>query len=210
MNSRDTDRIETILHFWFGKDPREPDRLADLPVLRTRLPYWYGGGPKVDEELRERFGADHDAACAGDLAHWPETPEGHLALVVLLDQLSRNLKRGTPAMYDQDEKVIALVEDAVARAVDRNFNATGRTFLYMPFMHSEELAMQDRCMELITGLWRESPWFVKLALGSELVSGYRHRQIIQRFGRFPHRNKILGRRTTLRERLFLLEPMSSF
>lgn len=164
---------------------------AERMTPRDVLDYWFAlsedvifeADPEFDRELERRFGTTLEAARAGALDEWEGTPEGALALVILLDQMSRNIHRGTPAMYEHDPKAVAVAERAIARGEDQALPKEKRRWLYMPFMHSEELAHQDRCVEL----------FRTAGLDETLPYAIEHADIVRRFGRFPHRNAILGR-----------------
>ncbi len=147
-----------------------------------------------------RFGALLLKAKQGELVHWAETPDGALALVILFDQLSRNIHRGTPEAFAADVLALATAKHAIFQGHDLRLSPEGRGFLYLPFEHSEVLADQDKGVALFE------------ALGSEELLDYmrRHRDIIARFGRFPHRNAILGRSSTAEEIEFLKQPGSSF
>jgi uncharacterized protein (DUF924 family) len=174
-----------LLEFWFAQ-PKEKLFKVDSDF---------------DEELRRRFGTLHEAASIGALDDWRETPRGCLALVILLDQLTRNFHRGSPRAYDNDAQALALSKEAIARGHDAELADSERAFLYMPFEHSEDLADQERGVELM-GLLTSDPQWEKFAV--------MHRDVIARFGRFPHRNEILGRASTEEELAFLEEPNSSF
>jgi uncharacterized protein (DUF924 family) len=153
---------------------------------------WFSGEPAFDDDCRH-FLAVHEAAARGALAGWVEEPAGALALVLLLDQFPRNLHRGTPRAFATDEAALAVAEGAVGRGFDRAFPAPARQFLYLPFMHAENLAAQERSLDLYRALgWREA-YFYALT----------HHDAIRRFGRFPHRNAILGRATTPAEEAYL-------
>lgn len=182
----DEARQETLLAFWFRPAHKEK---------------WFVRDEAFDAELRRRFGALHEAAARGELAAWKDTPRGCLALVILLDQLTRNFQRGTPQSYANDAAALALAKEAVARGHDAELNESERAFLYMPYEHSEKLADQERGVELMAGLAADPGWH-KFAV--------MHRDIIARFGRFPHRNAILGRDSTAEELAFLEQPNSSF
>jgi uncharacterized protein (DUF924 family) len=149
--------------------------------------------PEFDAELRDRFGAAHADAAAGRLDGWLETVDGRLALVLLLDQMSRNLGRGTPGMFANDDKALVIASRAIAEGDRDVLTPTEYRWHVMPLMHSEDLADQDRCVELC----REE------GLEDTLPHAIEHRGIIARFGRFPHRNRILGRETTEKEQEFL-------
>ena len=155
---------------------------------------WWKVDPAFDATIRERFGGLLERAKAGELEGWAETPEGALALVILLDQFSRNLFRGTPGAFASDLKALAIAEIAVERGFDRSIDDEVRMFLYMPFMHCETLAAQRRCVELFEPFG-----------GDNLRAAREHRHIIKRFGRFPHRNAILGRISTEDELRFLAD-----
>jgi uncharacterized protein (DUF924 family) len=152
---------------------------------------WFAKDDAFDAEIGARFLATHEAAAKG-LLSWEETPEGALALLLLLDQFPRNMFRGTPRAYATDPLALAVAKRALARGFDTQLPAL-RVFFYLPFMHSEELADQERCVALVRGLGDEEA--LKFAVD--------HEDIIRRFGRFPHRNAILGRTTTAEEQAFL-------
>lgn len=199
------ERSEQILEFWFG--PLSDDGWG---FERKRLDYWFNGGPAVDAELRERFGDDLAAAERGELDPWAETPRGRLALVIILDQFSRNIHRGKPEAWDNDPKTARLVVDAVEKGMDRRLAPIERSFFYLPLEHAEDRELQRRAVELYGALAKEAPPEWKENYDSFLDYAVRHQVIIERFGRFPHRNAILGRETTEEEAAFLLTPGSSF
>jgi uncharacterized protein (DUF924 family) len=153
---------------------------------------WFTKDAAFDAQFRERFLAAHEAAAAGELAHWEARAEDALGLVLLLDQFPRNCFRGTPRMYATDEAARALTGRAVAAGQDMAVDVSLRLFFYLPLAHSESLADQDRSVELHHRL---EPQVMRHAL--------EHRDIVRRFGRFPHRNIILGRPTTPEEQAFL-------
>ncbi|SLN15194.1 DUF924 family protein [Oceanibacterium hippocampi] len=178
---------DTVLDFWF--DP-------------AHEPLWFVRDDTFDAAIEERFRSVFEAAARGDLDHWQATPRGALALVIVLDQFSRNLLRGDPATFAQDEKARAIADAALGGGDDERLEtATERRFLYMPFMHSERLDDQARCVALFMARGEDQ---------KSLESAIRHRDIIARFGRFPHRNAVLGRTSTPAEAEFLTEPGSSF
>jgi uncharacterized protein (DUF924 family) len=174
-----------LLSFWFSEEVR---------------PKWFDASDAFDAELRERFGSAARQASEGALDGWAATPEGLIALIILLDQIPRNIHRGTPAAFATDARALWLARAAVANGTDRMLTDAQRSFLYLPFMHSEDLAAQEEGMTLYG------------ALGNESALDYmrRHRDIIARFGRFPHRNDILGRTSTPEEIEFLEQPGSRF
>lgn len=156
---------------------------------------WFTKDEAFDRRFRETFLDAHEAACRGDLDPWQRTPGGALALILLLDQFPRNVFRGTPRMYASDAAALKVAEAALAAGHDRHIDADLRLFLYLPFNHSEVLEDQERCVELCRALG--DPETLAFAVD--------HREIVKRFGRFPHRNPILGRETTSEERRFLDE-----
>ncbi len=182
----------TILDFWFGPEPRQP---RDA---------WFTRSDAFDQDIRERFGDALAAGIAGAFGEWCTTPQGSLARVVLLDQLTRNAFRGTPRAFAGDAGALATAELAIERAFDRTLDPHERWFLYMPFEHSESLAMQDRSVALFAALASET------GVDAPLPWAERHRDVIRRFGRFPHRNDILGRASTPEELAFLEQPGSRF
>lgn len=195
--------FEEVLWRWFG--PLTDGR--SLPFYATR---WYRKDPAFDDMLRRELGAVHAAVAAGEREDWLATPRGRLAYVIVLDQLSRNLLRDTPEMYAQDARAIEVTRDALAQGDDDVLALDERGFLYMPLMHSEDLADQDRCVELFARLRDAHEGPAREQLENSHRYAVMHRDIVARFGRFPHRNAILGRDSTPEEIAFLKEPNSSF
>jgi uncharacterized protein (DUF924 family) len=187
-------RFQEVLGFWFGP----PDARGNS------RPEWFRKDEKLDAEIWRRFGALHAAAALGELETWRGEPESMLALVVILDQFSRNLYRGDARSFAQDGHALACARDAIARGDDLKLVPVERQFLYMPFEHSEDLADQDRAVELMTALEAFD------ATRGLVQWAERHRVIIRRFGRFPHRNALLGRASTAEETEFLKQPGSGF
>jgi uncharacterized protein (DUF924 family) len=210
-----------ILDFWFvprageavtndetqyphsGPLPRSGEGAA-TPRVRVTRDVWFRKDDAFDEEIRARFGAALAAGIAGAFGDWCTTPTGCLARVVLLDQFTRNAFRGTPDAFAGDVGALATAEDAVERGFDRSLEPLERGFLYMPFEHSELIEQQDRAVALFAVLATET------GLGEQLPWAERHRDVIRRFGRFPHRNEILGRASTPEEVAFLDQPGSRF
>lgn len=187
---------DDVLDFWFGPE--------DAPDYGARRAVWFDSTEEQDVEIRDRFLATYESACAGALDSHRENARGCLALIVTLDQLPRNMFRATPRSFEADAMALGYARLAVGRGYDRGYPQLIRIFFYLPFEHSEALADQRRCMELIEAL----PDFPNKSRNV----GYarRHLEIIERFGRFPHRNEILGRASTREEIEFLKEPDSSF
>lgn len=196
---------EALLDYWYGgHDPDDPATAGRQAGL------WWGRSDQTDRELRERFGAAHAAAGRGELDGWAATPEGRVALVIVLDQLSRNLDRGTPRAFVHDEAALRLSLQAIASGQDRTRPFFHRVFLYMPFQHAERLGVQEQGCRLFERLRDESPPPLREPATLYLDFMWRHRDIVARFGRFPHRNAILGRPSSAEELRFLTEPNSSF
>ena len=187
------DLIADIVTFWLSDSRDRPDR------AHARRGWWYEGGPAVDEEIRARFGALVPRACARELMGWRDTPEGALALVLLLDQFTRNLYRGTVGAYAGDPCAFEVVRHAIDRRLDRGLHPVARIWLYHPFHHSEEVAEQDRGLELLRALRRHADPDWHAYVERSIAGWTRHRDTVARFGRFPHRNAVLGRDSTAEE-----------
>jgi uncharacterized protein (DUF924 family) len=170
--------MQEVLDFWFAEDSRR---------------FWFAPTPAFDQMIRKRFAETFARAAIGELSSWEDTPEGCVALCVLLDQMPRNMFRGKPRAYATDAKALAVAERAVSQGFDRALSADHKQFLYLPFMHSETLANQLRALALFESAG------LTAALG--YIKG--HLAIIRRFGRFPHRNSILGRPSTPEELEYL-------
>lgn len=176
------------------KDNRQTEVL-DFWFRELTQGQWFGDGSKLDDTVRERFGELHEQAAAGELDGWAETASGRLALILLLDQFSRHIHRGTPGAFTLDAKAQRLAGEGIERGMDEDLTAAERQFFYMPLMHAENMALQDQSVEQ----------FAKLKeLGLDAL-GYakEHRSQIARFDRFPGRNEALGRKSTPAELRFL-------
>jgi uncharacterized protein (DUF924 family) len=190
---------ESILSFWFGA--LDAHGRAD----RAHRERWWLKDPAFDRTLAERFGDDVEAALAGRLEPWNEAPRSALALVLLCDQLPRNLFRGSGRAFAGDPRAFDAAERAIARGFDRTLSPDERGFLYMPYMHREDLAAQDRAVELFRQMAAVDPvhqYSVDFAL--------KHRAVIAQFGRFPHRNAALGRTSTTAELDHVAQPGTGF
>jgi uncharacterized protein (DUF924 family) len=196
--------IETVLSFWFG--PLGPE---GIPAERY-VGKWFAGGPTVDAECREKFGGHVAAALRGERDAWAGTPPGRLALVLLLDQLTRNIHRGTAGSFAGDEQALAQAVEAVRLGEDRSLRPIERYFLYMPFEHAEDAAMQRRAVGLFESLLEAAPTGALGIFEAGVEYARRHEAVIARFGRFPGRNAALGRPSTAPEEAFLLEHPTGF
>lgn len=189
-------RPEMLLDFWFapgGASTR--DRRRDV---------WFKATPEFDKALAEHFRADYDRAAAGVYEPWRAAPQTCLALILLLDQLPRNLFRNSPRAYATDRAALEIAGEALARGYDRAVVPMRRCFFYLPFQHSERLCDQEMAMRLYAAL----PEHPDKAAFTEAAR--HHQEIIARFGRFPHRNGVLGRLSTSEEQDFLQQPGSTF
>jgi len=194
-----------ILDFWFAPAPGEPTRSGGATIEGVAVrDVWFRKDDAFDAAIRERFAVPLAAGLAGAYGEWCDDPRGSLARVVLLDQFTRNAFRGTPQAFAGDARALATAKAAVDRAYDDALLPQERWFVYMPFEHSEALADQDAAIALFEAL------AAKTGLDEPLPWAIRHRDVIRRFGRFPHRNAILGRASTPDEVAFLRQPGSSF
>jgi uncharacterized protein (DUF924 family) len=183
-----------VIAFWFGEPPADRSRAQ-----------WFRKDPAFDDEIRRRFGAAVEAALGGGLRHWSATPTGALARILLLDQFTRNMFRDTPRAFAGDAAALADARAFVARGDDRWLNGVMRQFAYLPFEHAEDRAAQAESLRLFDRLAAESPHLADVAEWAR-----KHEDIIARFGRYPHRNAVLGRASTPEELAFLQQPGSSF
>ncbi|WP_104399996.1 DUF924 family protein [Vibrio penaeicida] len=176
---------QDVLDFWFEElSPKD----------------WFTGGEELDSLICERFGSVHAMAAQSELSEWRSSAQGRLAEVIVLDQFSRNIHRGTPNAFACDSLALALAQETIQQDLDKLLSQTERTFLYMPFMHSESLKIHEKAVEL----------FKENGVENTLEYEYKHKVIIERFGRYPHRNEILNRVSTEEEIEFLTQPGSSF
>ncbi|MCJ0975314.1 DUF924 domain-containing protein [Pseudomonas sp. PS1] len=193
-----------LLLWWFG----EGGTAREIADAKSRL--WFGYKAEQDAEARERFGEWVDQALAGELSDWAESPEGWLALVLLLDQLPRMIYRGTPRAFAGDERAQQLVRDGMAHGGDVLLTPLQRVFIYLVLEHAEHLGLQDQAVQQFETLVTIAAPDEQALFADFLDYAERHRQVIARFGRFPHRNDILGRASTEAEQAFLAEPGSRF
>jgi uncharacterized protein (DUF924 family) len=186
---------KTVLDFWFS------ERVQRLCFEKDEA---------FDAEIRDRFGAAVAQAQAGGFEDWRATPEGALALVILLDQMPRNIHRGSPQAFAGDARALAVAQGIIEAGFDRGFSFAQKRFTYLPFEHSEDPKVQKRALALFGALAVECADADNAEAASQLLYAARHAEIIFRFGRYPHRNRCLGRVSTPAEEAFLKDPMSSF
>ena len=182
-----------VLQFWF-----EPP--ADGPANpMAKVQRWFRGGPAMDREVIERFAPTVEAALIGSLDGWADTPRGRLALVIVLDQFTRNVFRGDPRTYAGDRKAQALALEAFDRGLDAELSHEERLFLSMPLLHAEDIAHQKRVGQIARELQRTAPPELAKMCAMHVEQSDKYTGLIERFGRFPHRNEILGRENTPEE-----------
>ena len=177
--------FDEVLTFWFEET--------------TPQQYWTKDDA-FDDTIRNQFSSLHEKAAKGKLEHWRDSPLGALAEIVILDQFSRNIYRGDPGSFASDELCLKLAKEAIEKGFDRQLDIKKREFLYLPFMHSEAKEDHEKAVQL----------FSEKGLENNLEFEYKHKAIIDKFGRYPHRNEILGRQSTPEEIEFLTQPGSSF
>ncbi len=195
---------KTIIEFWFGRNK------DDSAVAKERSPLWWSKNPDTDAEIRRRFEPLVNAAESGDLDDWRLSGDGRLALILLTDQFPRNIFRDSPAAFRFDALARTLCVEGLAARADEEVRPIERVFFYLPLEHSEDLHDQNRCVELFRELAHEVSPKLKATFENFVDFALRHQVIIERFGRFPHRNVILGRQSTPAEIEFLEKPNSSF
>jgi len=193
-----------ILQFWFG----DVDELGRSDVMHSRR--WFMKDDAFDREIRDRFGETFADVRAGHREQWLDDPRGRVAYVIVLDQFPRNMFRGTARMFEGDRQALAAAVEGIARHDDAELNVNERSFLYMPFMHSEDVDMQDRSVALFTELAEGAPSELRGSLVAAVQYAEKHREIITRYGRFPHRNAVLGRESRPEELAFIAQPGSGF
>ena len=200
----DQARIEAILSFWFKEQE------LSAPQIDRRMDIWFSEDPVLDHEIEKEFGDDVDAACSGALNHWAAEPEGRLALIILIDQFRRNIHRGTADAFSMDKVALRLCVEGAMEKKDQNLTPIQRVFFYMPLQHAESGKVQaksvelyNRLAEVVSPTYRET--FLTVAQFAEL-----HKDIIDQFGRFPHRNEMLGRENTAEEAEYLAGDSPDF
>lgn len=187
---------QQVLDFWFGA--------PDSAEFGTQRKAWFVKDAAFDRRIVERFGPTIERALRGELDAWAQTPSGALARILLLDQFTRNIFRGSARAFAGDQRALATAEEAVARGFDRELTARERWFMYMPFEHAENVKAQHRSLQLFGALAQE------MGDDDPLVWARKHAEVVFRFGRYPHRNAVLGRASTPEEEQYLREPGAGF
>ncbi|HDZ8845462.1 TPA: DUF924 domain-containing protein [Aeromonas veronii] len=196
---------QPLLALWFG------DEADDVLRATRQAPLWWGKSSETDALLASRFGELAEAAAKGSLAHWADLPSGRMALILLLDQLPRNIHRGTPAAFAQDPLARDLCLKGLSIGADKSLSPLERVFFYLPLEHAESREQQARSVALFEALAAAQAGTPAQATFAGFADfARRHQVIIERFGRFPHRNDILGRTSTPEEAAFLQQPGSGF
>jgi uncharacterized protein (DUF924 family) len=195
---------DTVLAFWFGP----PGSAVEVAARQSKL--WFGKSPENDQAISERFSATLADATAGRLGHWAGTPHGRLALVIVLDQFPHHIYRDRPQAFATDPQALALSLAALASGEDRQLAPIERVFLYLPLEHAESIEMQQRSVSLYEQLAQEAAADERALFDNFLDYARKHLDVVARFGRFPHRNAILGRASTPEEIEFLKQPGSRF
>jgi uncharacterized protein (DUF924 family) len=197
ITSEDRARIDAILAFWFKEHE------LSAPQIDRRMDIWFGEDQAFDHEIKQEFAADVEKASAAELDHWAQDPRGRLALIILLDQFRRNIHRGTAKAYERDKVALKLCVEGAMEKKDKGLTPIQRAFFYMPLQHAESRKVQgkstaifNRLAEAVSPTYQET--FLTIAQFAEL-----HRDIVERFGRFPHRNKVLERENTPEEDEYL-------
>lgn len=195
---------QPLLQWWFGQS----ESAKEVAAQKGKL--WFGKRDSQDLEARERFGDQVEQALAGGLTDWAQCPEGWLALVLLLDQLPRMIFRDSPKAFSGDTRAQALVAQGIAADFDRQLRPIQRVFIYLVFEHCENLAGQNEGVARYIELVAQQPEGDRALFADYLGYAEQHQKVIAQFGRFPHRNAVLGRKSTAEELAFLSKPGSRF
>ena len=191
--------IDEVLGFWFAAPATTTEEYG------KKVKRWYMGGAALDAEIVEQFGPLVERALAGELDDWTQTIRGRLALILLLDQFTRSVYRNDPKSYAGDAKAQALALEALDRGLANDLDIAQRNFLIMPLMHAENLALQERTVVEMDALYASAEDWRKPMLQMGVEQARKYRDLIARFGRFPHRNALLGRTSTKEEAQFLVD-----
>lgn len=198
------DDINPVLSFWFGTETDQKD------IIRQQSGLWWGKDAKADLDIKERFGQLYQLAINDELGDWLNSIKGQLALIIVLDQFSRVINRDSPDAFSQDSKALKIALEGIGKNYDSSLHFIERVFYYMPLEHSENLDNQSQCVALFQKLLFEVPEDLKDGFEGYLQFAEKHKEVIERFRRFPHRNKVLNRLSSANELEFLIQPGSSF
>jgi uncharacterized protein (DUF924 family) len=204
ITDEDQARIDAILAFWFK------EHALSAPQIDRRMDIWFGEDPTFDHEIQQNFSVDVERASEGRLDHWADEPRGRLALILLLDQFRRNIYRGSAKAFEKDRAALKLCVEGAMQKKDRGLTPIQRAFFYMPLQHAESGKVQAKSVELYSKLAEAvSPTFQETFLTFAQFAEL-HRDIIDQYGRFPHRNALLGRRNTPEEDEYLAGDAPDF
>lgn len=195
---------EELLEFWFGT------AVDEAVVIAEKADLWWSKDPVHDRLCKQRFADALVAARGGELDEWADSARGRLALIILLDQISRSLHRDSAEAFAGDDRARSLAAGGIERRQDRDLRYCERVFFYLPFMHSENLNDQEQSVGLYRGLLAAAPSSLEEQFSGNLDYAIAHRDLIQRFGCFPHRNAVLGRESSAEELAYLAEPAAGF
>jgi len=199
-----SNRIEDILQFWFGAFP------TPYTADASKADMWFKNGATYDSEIFINFGADYYKAINGELDHWLDSYRGRLALIILLDQFSRHIHRGSAEAFAQDEKAQALCIDGIGAGDDGRCHAIERSFFYLPLEHAEDVEKQNLSVRAYEQLVQDVPEEYRKSFEVTLSFAKSHHYVIEKFGRFPELNEILGRESTAEEQAFIDSGKYSF
>lgn len=194
-----------VLDYWFGDSAN-----LDVDGLKEYFQRWFQGGKEIDKEIKTRFGKAVQQAAADELSRWENSTEGSLALIIFLDQFTRNVYRGTAKAFSYDIKALRLCQKLIDSGADKEMSWPQRGFCYMPLQHAEDLNMQQQGIGMYLDLVEDTPDDLKKMATGFLLSAREHKTIIDKFGRFPHRNKVLQRQSTDKELIYLAAGAKSF
>ncbi|HWE26729.1 MAG TPA: DUF924 family protein [Polyangia bacterium] len=194
---------DDVLQFWIGAPAAHHDSFM------KKIGRWFSVDKALDAEIRTRFGAEVQRARDGALDEWAKTPRGRLALIILLDQFTRNLHRGTPRAFENDARALALTEAGLDKNEDAGLSFEDKIFFYLPLGHSEDVTRHERHLALVTAAANGAPPGLEQAYAAATTHARGYLEQIRRFGRFPHRNAILGRTCTQEEMAFLDSPSTN-
>lgn len=203
-SNEQTASADEVLAFWLG------DRDQDAAARKQQMARWFAKDPAFDRHIEDRFGATLNAARAAELDAWATTPRGWLALLIVLDQFSRNIHRGTPQAFAADPQARALALAGIERGDDQRIEPVSRMFCYLPLEHAEDRQLQERSVALFAALHEGAADADKALLATTLDYARKHAAVVERFGRFPHRNHILGRTNSRDEAEYLAQPGAGF
>jgi uncharacterized protein (DUF924 family) len=196
--------IQHILDFWFS------DSALDSPQLNSRMERWFGASDELDEQIRQNFSGLIDLATTDQLDDWAETPQGRLALIILLDQFRRNIYRGSADAFALDKKALKLAIEGTITGDHKQLDSVERMFFFMPLQHSESLKIQEKSVSIFNALAESVPGTMHETFLASAQFAELHRDIVAEFGRFPHRNAMLGRVNSSAEATYLSGDSPSF